>query len=103
MSFDNETPLSDVVRYIQASTTSAELPNGIPVYLDPLGLAEINVTPESPVRLNLEGVALKRTLFLALRSLKLAYIVQDGLLIISTKECLDDLLSAEPIYGVSQQ
>ena len=40
MNFANETPLEDVIRYIKAATTSTSFPDGIPIYVDPIGLQE---------------------------------------------------------------
>jgi hypothetical protein len=74
------------------------MPNGIAVYLDPLGLEEAGISDESPVKIRLEGVSLKRGLYLALRPLHLSYTVQDGLLIISTKDQLDRILFDSPVY-----
>jgi RNA polymerase sigma factor (sigma-70 family) len=97
--FSEETPLSDVVKYIQSATDCPELPGGIQVYLDPLGLLEKELTRESPITIELQGISLKRGLFLALRSVGLAYTIQDGLLIISTTEKLEELLSTPLIVG----
>ena len=84
MSFNEETPLEDVLKYIkQASTT--ETYAGIPIYLDPEGLDEINAITAPTVRnMDLEGVPLKTTLRLLLRQLGLAYCVRDGMLMISS-------------------
>ena len=97
--FESETPLSDVVQYLKSATQSPELPAGIPIYVDPIGLKEANVTNETPIIIELNGIPLKRGLFLALRSIGLAYTVQDGLLIISTQDQLKQLLETEPMVG----
>ena len=39
MSFANETPLDDVLKYIRQATTTPTFP-GIPIYVDPIGLQE---------------------------------------------------------------
>ena len=49
MPFPNETPLEDVIKYIRASTKSPAFPDGIPIYVDPLGLTEADKTMASPV------------------------------------------------------
>jgi RNA polymerase sigma factor (sigma-70 family) len=82
--FSNETPLEDVIKYIQTSTMSPTLPEGIPIYVDPQSLAENEVTLQSPILIRLEGVKLKTTLRLLLRQHSLTYSVQEGLLIIHT-------------------
>jgi RNA polymerase sigma factor (sigma-70 family) len=83
MSFANETPLEDVLKYIKAATAG---PKGdcLPIYVDPIGLAEAEKTLTSPVTMDLEGVPLKTTLRLLLKQLGLAYCVKDGLLYISS-------------------
>lgn len=83
MSFANETPFEDVLKYIKSATAGAN-DNGIPIYVDPVGLQDAEKTMTSPVILDLEGVPLKTTLRLMLKQLGLAYCVKDGLLIIST-------------------
>ena len=86
MSFNEETPLEDTVKYIkQASTTPTY--SGIPIYVDPDGLKEADSSMSSTVKnIDLEGIPLKTTLRLMLRQLGLAYCVRDGVLIISSPE-----------------
>ena len=38
MSFNEETPLEDVFKYSAASTKSPAFPDGLPIYVDPIGL-----------------------------------------------------------------
>jgi RNA polymerase sigma factor (sigma-70 family) len=95
MSFTNETPLEDVLKYIKAATQG---PNdtGIPIYVDPVGLSEANKTTTSAVALKLEGVPLKTTLRLVLKQLDLAYCVRDGVLIVSSVNGIQqELLEAQ--------
>lgn len=87
MSFSNDTPLEDVLRYIQSATQSDELPSGIPIYVDPLSLQSAEVTLRSPVNIDLDRIPLKTTLRLLLRQIRLNYIVKDGLVMIG---CSDD-------------
>jgi RNA polymerase sigma factor (sigma-70 family) len=89
MSFANETPLEDLLKYIKQATSS---PNGsgIPIYVDPLGMQEAEKTMTSTVQhLDLEGIPLRRTLQLALQQLDLAYFVDDGILVITSQESED--------------
>ncbi len=88
MSFANETPLEDVLKYIKQATTT---PNyaGIPIYVDPLGLQEADKTMTSTVQLDLEGIPLRRTLQLMLQQIGLVYFVDDGLLVITSQESED--------------
>jgi hypothetical protein len=79
MSFANETPLEDVLKYIKAATTGPN-DSGFPIYVDPVALKEAGKTMTSPVKLDVEGVPLRVTLGLLLKQLDLEYVVQDGLL-----------------------
>ena len=59
MSFNEETPLEDVLKYIKQATTTATY-QGIPIYVDPIGLSEADKTMTSTVRnMDLEGVPLE--------------------------------------------
>ncbi len=98
MTFPNETPLEDVIKYIGQVTKKNENDEfpGIPIYVDPVGLNEAEKTSTSPVILDLHGVPLKTTLRLLLKQLDLAYCVKDGVLIISSLEgILDELMEAD--------
>ncbi|MBV8077509.1 MAG: hypothetical protein JO284_13970 [Planctomycetaceae bacterium] len=99
MSFANETPLEDVLKYIKSATQG---PNdtGIPIYVDPVGLQEAEKTMTSPVTLDLEGVPLKTTLRLLLKQLGLTYTVKDGLLTI-TSESSEDQPTEIRVYPVA--
>ncbi|HMF36469.1 MAG TPA: hypothetical protein VKF17_07505, partial [Isosphaeraceae bacterium] len=88
MSFPNETPLEDVLKYIKQATQGAN-DSGIPIYVDPLGLQEADKTMTSPVQIDLEGVPLKTTLRLLLKQLGLTYTVKDGFLMITSQESED--------------
>ena len=86
MSFSEETPLEDVLKYIKKATTSSNY-SGIPIYVDPIGLQEVEKSMTSTVRnINLDGVALKVTLKLLLNQLGLTYTVKNGLLTITSSE-----------------
>ncbi len=89
MPFGNETPLEDVIKYVKSSTTDAAMPQGIPIYVDPVGLQEAEKTMASPITLNLDGVPLKKSLKLLLKQLDLTYTVKDGLLTITSTASKD--------------
>ncbi len=99
MSFANETPLEDVLKYIKSATQG---PNdtGIPIYVDPVGLQEAEKTMTSPITLDLEGVALKTTLRLLLKQLGMTYTVKDGMLTI-TAESSEDQPTEIRVYPVA--
>jgi tetratricopeptide (TPR) repeat protein len=89
MSFNEETPLEDVLKYVRTATTTANF-SGIPIYVDPMGLQEADKTMTSTVRnMDLDGVPLKVTLKMLLRQLDLTYTVKDGFLMITYKESQD--------------
>ncbi len=96
MSFPQDTPLEDLLKYIKQVTQreGSGLPRGIPIYVDPVGLQEAEKTLTSTVSLDLDGVPLKRTLFLALKQIGLTYHVVDGLLIITSADSDDPTLFA---------
>ncbi len=87
--FEAETPLNEVIKYIQDATADDKMPKGIPIYIDPIGLQEHERTETSPVTLNLEGVPLKTSLKLLLKQLDLIYTVKDGLMTITSKDAED--------------
>ena len=89
MSFAEETPLEDVLKYVKQATTTKTYA-GIPIYVDPVGLQEAEKSMTSTVRnMDLEGVPLRRTLQLLLKQLDLIYFVDDGILYITSAESED--------------
>jgi hypothetical protein len=87
MPFAEETPLEDVIKHIKSSTASKDLPDGLPVYIHPIGLQEAEKTVTSPVRFAVEGVPLATSLKLMLEQLELTYRVHpDGFVIIDAQE-----------------
>ena len=100
MSFANETPLEDVLKHIKKETTSQELPAGIPIYVDPVGLNEAEKTMTSPITLDLQGVALRDSLRLGLKQIGLMYTVKDGLLSITSESSED---SPSPILILAEK
>jgi len=89
MHFPNETPLEDVIKYIRSCTKSPTFSDGIPIYIDPLGLQEADKTMTSPVTIDVKEVALRTSLTLILKQIGLGYQVKDGLLSITSQESLD--------------
>ena len=102
MNFENDTPLSDVQKYIESATQdeAAGLPSGIPIYVDPQGLQDADKTLASTVAIKLEGIPLRTTLRLMLRQLNLTYTVKDGLLTI-TSSSSDDQPTEIRVYQVA--
>ncbi len=89
MPFSTETSLEDVIKYVKSATSGPLLPQGIPIYIDPVGLNEADKTMRSPVSINLDGVALKDSLRLLLKQLDLSYTIKDGLMTITFKKSAD--------------
>ena len=86
MSFADDTPLGDILKYVKQATTTKTY-QGIPIYVDPVGLQEAEKSMNSTVRnMDLEGVPLRRTLQLLLKPLDLIYFVEDGILYITSAE-----------------
>lgn len=91
MSFANETPLEDVLKYIKQATKGPDLPDGVTIFVDPLGLMEAEKTMTSPIQIDLQNVPLRRTLYLALKQLGMGYFVDEGMIYITTaKESASD-------------
>ena len=93
MQFPNDTPLEDVLKYVRVSTQGPGFTNGIPIYIDPVGLQEVEKTTASPIRIDLERVPLRTSLRLALTQLGLTYQVKDGLLTITSAAAEDSTIS----------
>ena len=92
MSFGKAAPLDDVLKYIKQATTT-KTGSGIPIYVDPQGLKDAEVTQKSTVIIDLEGIPLKTSLRLILKQLGLAYCVRDGVLIISSVQGIREELA----------
>jgi len=86
MNFPNETTLEEFLKYIREATKSPEMHNGIPIYVDPISLQEAEKSMNSTITIDLEGVPLRRTLQLVLKQLGLHYLVEDGMIYITSEE-----------------
>ena len=95
MSFANETPLEDVVKYITQATTTPNSP-GMPIVVNAIGLEQARRKLQSTIQIDLEGLPLKTTLRLMLDQLGLAYTIKDGLLVISSPEVIQNVLGEQP-------
>jgi len=87
MFFKLDTPLSDLLKYIKQATIDekAGLPTGIPIYVDPAGLKDVEKTMAGSITINVEDVPLKASLQLVLDQLDLTYTVKGGILMITSK------------------
>ena len=77
MPFPNETPLNDLLKYINQGAKSK-------IYVDPAGLTDAGKTLQSTFSIDLEGVPLQTTLRLLLKQLDLTYVVTKGFLLITS-------------------
>src|SRR5262249_26888867 len=50
LTYPDGSPLEVVLKQIKSKTRGPRLPSGIPIYADPIGLTEANVTMSSPVK-----------------------------------------------------
>jgi RNA polymerase sigma factor (sigma-70 family) len=85
MSFPNETPLEDIIKYVKQATQGSS-DSGIPIYVDPIGLQEADKSLTSTIRIDLDSVPLRRTLQLMLSQIGLMYFVDDGILVITSQD-----------------
>ena len=96
MSFHEDTPLEDVLKYVKQVTKAPPFPDGIPIYVDPIGLQEAEKSMNSTVRnIDLQGVPLRVTLKLVLNQLDLTYNVKDGFLKITSLESANEAIERE--------
>jgi serine/threonine protein kinase len=98
MEFANETPLEDVLKHVRHATNKGDADTGVPIYVNPAGLEEAEQTMTSTVAIDLVGVPLKTTLCLLLRQLDLAYVVKDGMVVISSTDSIKKELT-KPATG----
>jgi len=83
-SFPNETPLEEILKYFKKKTITPEFPNGIPIYVDPIGLQEAEKTLITPVTLDVERIPLKTAIWLIVEQLGMIYEVDGGVLRITS-------------------
>jgi hypothetical protein len=86
-------PLAVALEIVKKTTAGAK-DKGIPIYVDPVALQEVEVTLNHPVSIAVDDVPLKTSLRTILEPLSLTYEVKDGLLTITSN--VDDIESPEP-------
>jgi hypothetical protein len=86
MEFPKATPLDDVLVYIKRSAKKGPNVPGLPIYIDPLGLQEVQRSLNSTVTIRLKDTPLKDSLQDVLSQGKLAYCVKDDVLFISSPQ-----------------
>jgi hypothetical protein len=78
--------LALLLKEIKRVTTNGVLWDGIPIFVDPIGLQEAGRTMNSPVTVSSKAVPIRKALKDALGQLKLLYSVKDGWLLITSDE-----------------
>jgi hypothetical protein len=88
-------PLGSVLKAIKGASVGAK-DNGIPIYVDPNGLAEAGAGIRSTVEVNADRSSIEETLRKSLEPLRLGYFVKDGLLTITSAKSADLTLRSNP-------
>ena len=87
-------PLKDFLTEVQERTASDALPEGLPIFLDPIGLQKAGATLQSPVTLDMGGLPVREMLRHALAPIGLAGAHHpDNLYTITAAESLDPPIS----------
>ncbi len=84
MPFAQETALEEVLNYIKSKTITLQFPEGLPIYIDPVGLTEAEKTMSTPVTCSVNGPPLRTSLSLMLRQLDMTSEIHDGVLRITS-------------------
>jgi hypothetical protein len=97
--FVDPTPLDAVLKYIREQTGDRNIP-GIPIYVDPWGLAYAEQSLTSTVQLDVGTIAVRDGLRLCLKQLGLRYTVRDGFIMISAAEYATIPIYDDPVQVV---
>ena len=76
--------LEVLLKHIKKVTTDENYP-GIPIYVDPFGLSDVNKSMSTAVALDFKQQPIRSVLHYSLRQLGLSYDVRDGFLMISSR------------------
>jgi RNA polymerase sigma factor (sigma-70 family) len=95
--FPKGTPLEEILKYVRTHTKDEQsgLPNGVPIYVDPLVLVDENADPPvtkpmpTLVPIDFEGIPLRVTLRLILDQFSLGYQVRDRMVYVMDTELLN--------------
>jgi RNA polymerase sigma factor (sigma-70 family) len=80
----DDLPVDRLLKHIKQSTTDATY-HGIPIYVDPVGLQNVQASMASRVSIPKKG-SVEYILSFALRECRLSYLVKDGFLMISSRD-----------------
>lgn len=87
-----ETPLESVVAFLRDEYE-------LPIHLDERALEEAGLTQDEPVTIQVTGIPLNSAIRLMLKPLRLAYVIRDGYLLITTSDVAAHELHAV-VYNV---
>ena len=87
-----EQPLDNVLSWLEDV-------HGIPIWLDKVALADEGIIPDQQVSLQKRGIALQTALRLILEPLGLTYVIDDGVLMITTQAKADERMTTR-VYPV---
>jgi hypothetical protein len=88
----SDTPLRDALEFIAKK-------GGMQVQIDERALTDLNIASETPVTSNLGGIPLKDALDLLLQPLQLTFVIDDEVLLITSRAEADNLLQVR-VYPV---
>jgi hypothetical protein len=88
-----ETPLQDVIDYLKDY-------HHIEIQIDTKALNDVGVDPSKTISKNFKGISLRSALKLILRELKLTYVIQDEVLLITTPQQAEKRLTTK-VYPVA--
>jgi hypothetical protein len=88
-----ETPLQDVIDYLKDY-------HHIEIQIDAKALNDVGVDPSKTITKNLKGISFRSALKLILRELKLTYVIQDEVLLITTPQQAETRLTTK-VYPVA--
>ena len=88
-SFATPTTLNGLLSGIRNRTRGGFMWQGVPIYVDPIGLEEAGKSMDSPVTISHRAGSLKDVLEEGLDSLGLDYVIRDGFMMVTSKDAID--------------
>ncbi len=84
----NRTTFEEALKIVKEASKTPGIPDGIPIYVDPIGLQELKVSMDSPLEgiIPADEIPLSQYLDMVLEPLGLGYAVKDGILTVITKD-----------------
>jgi hypothetical protein len=100
LTYPDGAPLQDALKNIRLLSTGPRLPAGIPIYVDPYGLATAHQTMKSPVKKpRNQNLTLRKHLSEILKSLGLAFTIRGRILMITTENVVTLDPEDDPYLG----